>query len=317
MTERGRIRGVGAALCLLVALTLTGCVGIPTSGAVNAGPVVKNGRDQAAGADVPGGPTTGSSRDELLSDFMQAVVSPENDYRIARSYLTSDAARTWNPTKSVLVRDGTPTIQDDPSGSTLYTVSTRASINDEGIYTAQSASASQALSFSFEKVKGQWRISGLADGIVVSSTAFQQSFTDQTLYFFDPTFHYLIPDARWFPSGTAEPTRAVSALLGGPSPLLQGGVVVSAIPQGTKLQNAVEVRGSTAAVDLSAASSGLKALAQSQILKQLDTSLASRMPRPVSSPSRLSRMRSCARTRNSDSLPSSLPSARSAPRSSP
>jgi hypothetical protein len=274
-SARGYRLAVAGLLAALLTLALAGCVGIPNGGGVNVGPVVTSGNDQPSGADVPGGPTRGATRDEILADFMQAVVSPENDYGIARLYLTQAAAHAWNPTKSVLVRDNTAVTRDDPSGSATYTVTTHASIDDEGIYSEQSSPSSQSLSFSFEKVKGQWRISSLADGIVISRTSFSQSFTEQPLYFFDPTFQFLVPDSRWFPSGSSEQSRAVSALLGGPSPLLQGGVVVSAFPQGTRLEKAVALRNSTASVDLSAGASTPTPLVQARMLKQLQESLAS------------------------------------------
>jgi hypothetical protein len=80
---------------------------------------------------------------------------------------------------------------------------------------------------------------------------------------------------RWFPTGSTVQTRVVSALLGGPSETLQGGVVVSAFPEGTKLQKVVDLRANTATVDLSTDAAGQKSLAQSRMLTQLQTSLSS------------------------------------------
>jgi hypothetical protein len=273
MTDRRFARAL--AVALLLAFALAGCVGIPTSGGVNTGPLVQSGAGEPPGADLPASPPKGATRDEILTDFMQAVVSPENDYGIAREYLTTGAAHSWDPTKSVLVRDGSPETSDDATGSTLYTVDTTASIDQNGIYSQQSAESSQSLSFSFEKVHGQWRISVLADGIVIARNSFVNDFTSQTLYFFDPTFRYLVPDVRWFPIGLSLQTRVVNALLGGPSATLQGGVVVSAFPQGAKLQKAVELKSTTATVDLSADIAALKPQAQGRVLRQLDASLTS------------------------------------------
>jgi hypothetical protein len=272
--KRGRL-ALALAVALLLILGLAGCVGIPRSGGVNVGPLVQSANDELPGVDIPATPPAGATKDEILTDFMQAVVSPENDYQIARLYLTQTADHSWDPTKSVLIREGSPDTEDLSSGSTLYTVQTKAAIDADGIYTEQSSESSQALSFAFKKVNKQWRISSLADGIVISRDSFDNDFHQQALYFFDPTFRYLIPDVRWFPSGSTVQTRVVSALLGGPSETLQGGVVVSAFPQGTKLQRAVDLRSSTAIVDLSADAAGLKQLAQSRMLTQLQSSLSS------------------------------------------
>jgi hypothetical protein len=277
MSERNRMpRRVARAglVALIVALALAGCVGIPKNGGVNVGPLVGNGA-APPGAELPVGPPKGASRDEILTDFMQAVVSPESDYGIARLFLTKSAAKVWDPTKSVLIRDGTPSTDTDSDGDIVYTVATRASINDSGIYSEQSTESSQSLSFSFSKVDGQWRISALGDGVVLSRNSFTQYFSAQTLYFFDPTYRYLVPDVRWFPTGSTAQTRVVSALLGGPAPVLQGGVVVSAFPQGTRLQKVVDVRGNTATIDLSSDAAAAKPLVQSQMLKQLQESLLS------------------------------------------
>jgi hypothetical protein len=271
---RGRLARA-LAVAMLLSLGLAGCVGIPKSGGVNVGPPVQSASNGAPGADIPVSPPTGATKDEILTDFMQAVVSPENDYSIARQYLTQTADHSWDPTKSVLIREGSPDTEELPTGSMLYTVQTKAAIDADGIYSEQSFDSSQALPFSFKKVDKQWRISSLADGIVISRDSFNNDFHEQTLYFFDPTFRYLIPDVRWFPTGSTVQTRVVSALLGGPSETLQGGVVVSAFPEGTKLQKVVDLRSSTATVDLSTDAAGQKSLAQSRMLTQLQTSLSS------------------------------------------
>jgi hypothetical protein len=271
---RGRLARA-LAVTMLLSLGLAGCVGIPKSGGVNVGPPVQSANNEPPGADIPAAPPTGATKDEILTDFMQAVVSPENDYSIARLYLTQTADHSWDPTKSVLIREGSPDTEDLPTGSMLYTVQTKAAIDADGIYSEQNFDSSQALSFSFKKVDKQWRISSLADGIVISRDSFNNDFHEQTLYFFDPTFRYLIPDVRWFPTGSTVQTRVVSALLGGPSETLQGGVVVSAFPEGTKLQKVVDLRANTATVDLSTDAAGQKSLAQSRMLTQLQTSLSS------------------------------------------
>ena len=86
------------------------------------------------------------------------------------------------------------------------------------------------------KVGGQWRISELPNGIVLSRDNFENSFSEYPLYFFDPDFRYLVPDVRWFPncSGTVA-DRIVNALLAGPSNWLQGGVVTTAFPADVKV----------------------------------------------------------------------------------
>lgn len=279
MSERATTRRMpgllarAAAAAVVVAFALTGCVGIPSSGGVNTGGEIKDNGDSSF-ADLPLGPPRGASKDVILTDFMQAATSPEGDYAIAKQYLTKGAAQKWNPTASVLIREGSATPHAQLDGTVEYSVTTKASISSAGIYSEQSRQSTQPLDFSFQKVAGQWRISQLANGTVISRNSFSQVFSADALYFFDPSYQYLVPDVRWFPTGTTAETRIVSALLGGPADWLQNGVVVSAFPQGVKLAS-VDVRSNSATVDLSASAQNTKNVDRQRMLQQLQNSLQS------------------------------------------
>jgi hypothetical protein len=275
MNSRMRLplsRAIVVAAVVIVALA--GCVGIPSSGGVNIGGAISDKGKAVAPADLPLPPRKGESKQALLSDFMQAATSPDNGYYIAKQFLTKSAAQRWNPTKSVLIRQGTPSARTQPDGSIDYMVTTRASVDASGVYTPQSTTSTQLLSFSFRKVAGEWRISTLADGTVISGTSFAGVFSPQTLYFFDPTFHFLVPDLRWFPTGAAAPSRIVSALLAGPAPWLQGGSVASGFPRNVQLASGVVVRASSAVVDLSAGAQATKPIDRAHMLQQLQESLS-------------------------------------------
>jgi hypothetical protein len=260
------------AVAIVAGFALAGCVGIPSSGVVKVGgPIKSNG--QAPFADLPLGPRKNESKDEMLADFMQAATSPQNSYEIARKYLTKAAAQHWNPAASVLIREGTATQHNRPNDTVDYSVTTKASIDSTGVYSEQSRQSTQSLTFTFTKVSGQWRISGLADGTVVSRSSFTNVFAAQALYFFDPSFKYLVPDVRWFPNGSSVQSRIVSALLGGPAGWLQNGVVVSAFPPGVTLASAVEVGSNAATVDLSANVEATKTIDRQRMLQQLTQSL--------------------------------------------
>ncbi|HEY5230851.1 MAG TPA: hypothetical protein VIJ11_08175, partial [Galbitalea sp.] len=121
-----------AALCVVASLALAGCVGIPTSGSVKVGPAVHNGGD-SSGVDLPLGPPPNASRTELVNDFLQAATSADGDYAIAREFLAAKAARSWDPTKSVLVREKPATPEDIGANTVDYSVSTDASVNALGV----------------------------------------------------------------------------------------------------------------------------------------------------------------------------------------
>lgn len=260
------------AVAVLVTIALAGCVGIPSGGSVNVEPVAKSGSDSSF-ADLPSRPPKNASKDVILADFMQAAKLPEGDYANARLFLTPKAAQAWDPTKSVLIREGSATTADQVDGSISYTVTTKASIDADGTYLEQSTVATQSLSYGFQKVKGQWRISTLANGTVLPRNSFTQVFGEYPVYFFDPEYHYLVPDVRWFPIGATADTRIVSALLAGPAAWLQQGVVVTAFPQGVQVGQAVDVKSAAATVDLTADAANTKAIDRARMLQQLELSL--------------------------------------------
>jgi hypothetical protein len=266
-------RGVVAtAAAVLLSVVLSACVSIPTSGDVVPGDPVTE--DEAFPfAALPSGPQADSTQQEILADFMQAATSPEGSYEIARLFLTPGAAEEWNPNASVLIRDGGGTMATTTADSLEYSVLTSASVNSAGLYREDRDQATQRLTFEFAEVDGQWRIDGLPDGTVLSRDNFEATFDPHALYFFDPSYSYLIPDLRWFPTRSNVPNRLVSALLGGQASWLQQGATLTAFPQGTQLATPVEVRSGVATVDLTDEVAELGNLDKARILQQLQSSL--------------------------------------------
>jgi hypothetical protein len=270
---RGTRRGlVAVAAALLVSLALSACVSIPTNGDVVAGDPVTE--DEAFPfAALPSGPQADSTQQEILADFMQAATSPENNYEIARLFLTPSAAEDWSPNASVLIRDGGGTMATTTPDTLEYSVLTSASVNSVGLYREDRDQATQRLSFEFAEVDGQWRINTLPDGTVLSRDTFEAAFDPHALYFFDPSYSYLIPDLRWFPTRSNVPNRLVTALLGGQASWLQQGATLTAFPQGTQLATPVDVRSGVATIDLTDEVAEMGNLDKARMLQQLQSSL--------------------------------------------
>jgi hypothetical protein len=272
MSKRVRIAHT-IAFAVVLAVALAGCVGIPSSGGVNSGPLVKSGGGDSPFVTDPVGPPRNASRTELINDFLQAATSADNNYAIAKEYLTAKAAQSWVPTKSVLVRERPATPEDIGDNTVEYAVSTNSSVNALGVYSQQSTDSTQTLSYTFTKVAGQWRISTLPDGIVLSRTSFENFFNPYPIWFFDPDYRYLIPDVRWFPTGITVQDRIVRALIAGPADWLQQGVVASAFPAGVQPGSPVVIHNSTATVDFSANAASAKPTVRSRMEQQLQQSL--------------------------------------------
>jgi hypothetical protein len=252
------MRRLGAAVAAVLALVLTGCVSVPTSGPVLEGQVIDPDLQQDI-TFLPAPPQRDAEPEAILRGFIDAATGTEDNYAVARQYLTPAFAEDWQPQQSVLIREGAETFAEvgtSASGTALvdYTATVAASVDATGHFTELPASQSVSLSFAFEQgADGQWRIAGGPSGIVLSSADFDVLFSQHALYFFDPTTTFLVPDVRWFAGRAQTSTRIVSALLSGPSEWLRG-AVRSAFPEGTALSelNAVTVDDEgVAIVDLS------------------------------------------------------------------
>ncbi|WP_382307384.1 LpqB family beta-propeller domain-containing protein [Herbiconiux sp. UC225_62] len=223
---------------------LAACSGIPRSGPVQAGDAIGT-DDDIDVIFLAADPVKGASQQDILNGFILAAKSPQDDYQIARRYLTKSAADSWKPNEGAIVDTGPRPITTVSDTELQMNVTPVAGVNSNGAYTESTSSAPLPLSFGFTQVDGEWRINALADGIVIEDLFFDQVFSSHALYFYDPTFTYLVPDLRWFPTSTAVGTRVVKALLAGPSTWLGDGAVVTAFPDGTSTTSVVTTGGQT------------------------------------------------------------------------
>ena len=234
------------AAALALTLTLAGCVGIPLSGGVQVGPVIDD-PDNLGVEFLVSGPQDGATQEEILTGFMEAVRAPQGNFTTARLFFAKDMATSWK-SESTTIRSGTATTSAADTPNTLsYTITTAAIVDARGRYSEPPAAA-QTLRFGFTQEDGQWRISDAPEGVVLSLSSFNRVFAEQSLYFFDPSYRFLIPDVRWFPRRSSLVSNTVTELLAGPTDwLLQA--AVTAFPQATSLDS-VSVESAQAMVDL-------------------------------------------------------------------
>lgn len=264
-------------LAIAAALALVGCGGIPSSGPVVAGPAL--GEVDPEYVVSPSGPADGASPQEILSGFMLAVRAPQADYQIARQFLAKEFANDWNPDAGVAIRSGIATIEESPDSSAdapvlHYEFTMGAAVDDAGHYREQLPATERTVEIRFTQEQGQWRIASAPDGIVLGTVAFTRAFTSVALYYFDPTFRYLVPDLRWYASRSSTPFRAVAALLAGPDDWLSRSLV-SEFPAGTGVGPAgVVVSEGRAVVDLTSQAAGASGKSLSRMRQQLAATLA-------------------------------------------
>lgn len=271
-TDRGK-RMIAAVAAAVLALAVAGCGGIPTSGSVHAGDPFT---DEPTGDFVfnPLGPAKDADQRAILEGFIAAFTGPQNDYYVARQFLSKDLKKDWDPRKSVLIRTGVPSLSSVDGTTMDYVFTSVAQLDEFGAYSAV-GSATQSLQFHFVKEDGQWRIDQAPSGIVLPMSTFLTIFSKHALYFYDLSLNYLVPDERWFPGGTTA-NRIVTALLAGPPDWLKG-AVVSQFPDGTQLSpgTTVTVDSTVAQVDLTAEAAGADSAQRQRMQLQLSESLAS------------------------------------------
>ncbi len=249
-------RGFGRGLALLAVVAVTGCGGVPQSGGVHLGralPAV-GGADDSFDFDVKALPPSwrsGMSPDDVIGGFLRAVVNGDGDYAIARSYLSTIAARGWDPDRSITMYDGLKTTS---SGSgTSRSVRIRAvrtgAIDERGDFDPSRGSIDETVGLA--RVDGQWRIDRLPPGVLLSTLDAQRSIRLARVYYPNRTGTALVPEqvfVRTTQAGFA--TALIRTMLAGPGRWLSPAIRGTA-PSGTALIGNVPVVNGEADVNLS------------------------------------------------------------------
>lgn len=245
-------RRITAVAALAATLPLLGaCAVIPTSGPIQQGAEVGVETTDQVIRVIARPPQPDMTPTQIVSGFLQASASFDDDHEIARQYLTPEASIMWDPSRNVTVYDGVPTIVPDGVADVDMTATRVGSIDDEGRYAVGPSGDLITESFRMEFINGNWRIATPPQGLFLSRTDVERAFRVFEVYFLDPTFATLVPDPRYFPvEGPTPATALTRALLRGPTEWLAP-AVRTGFPDGTTLAvDAVPVVDGVARVDL-------------------------------------------------------------------
>ncbi len=243
-----RSRAVAVQL-LAVALLLSGCASMPDEGSVDR--VDSSHRaDPDSQVRVFGvSPQKGERPQQIVRGFLEATTSDEATFSTAKKYLTEREAQEWEPFVSTSVLSDGPTpgkAREDSGGRRGYTVevsgSRMAEVDDKHAYSPREGDYRE--DFHLTKVRGEWRIDQLPDGLAIGESDFQRIYRPINNYY----YARLGTDAESIAGGknvlVADPvylrrridpvTSTVKALLSGPTRWFDP-VVTSAFPSGTRL----------------------------------------------------------------------------------
>ncbi len=243
-----------AAVALTVAIG-GGCSTLPTSGEPHEFAIEVPTREPIG--QFGSGPQPGSSPTILIEDFLRACAAGSfDDYATARRYLMSEASDNWRPNQQVTIfpTDHAPRASVDSQTESLaevhFDVPTIATVDEFGSMVELPEPATTSVTFGLEKnEEGEWRISNLDDGLVLSSSSFTTGFSSYNVYFASIDGEALVADPRWIPRLRVS-SHLVNALLQGPTPAIAP-AVHGDLGEGLSLPTAgVDVRDRVAYVEL-------------------------------------------------------------------
>ncbi|WP_062071670.1 GerMN domain-containing protein [Demequina sediminicola] len=245
-----------AAVAALAAVTLSACASIPTDGDVTEG----NG-DVAPIENfepIVQGPAPEDDPAAIITGFLTASAGGvASDFTVAREFLTADASATWDPSAQVTVYDSGAVVPewDEEVNTVTYEVPLASTLDDSGRLVEAGEGEVSELVFTVVEESGEWRISDLADGVVVSEANFVSFFRPVSLAFATPDLSTVVGELRWLPNNYAA-TAAARELIEGPSPWLADAVVTGFPATAALAVESVVVADGVATVDLTAQSAG-------------------------------------------------------------
>jgi hypothetical protein len=244
----------------IVGVLLTGCgmapgsfvAQVPTAGPIEQGQLVSNPSANQFIRVIARPPRDGMSPTEIVQGFLESSASFDNNHAVARSYLTPEAAQEWDPSSGVVVYDGVPTLVE-AGAAVLFSTTLNGRISNIGRYTVEDPGTQLQQSFFLSQRDGQWRINLAPTGLLLSNFDVNRAYRSFPLYFFNPSFQTLVPDARLIPViGPALGTTLIQRLIDGPNQWLFP-VVRTGFPAGVELAvDAVPIENGIARVNLNA-----------------------------------------------------------------
>ncbi|MCX6501874.1 MAG: LpqB family beta-propeller domain-containing protein [Microbacterium sp.] len=266
-----RVIALSAVLC-----ALAGCAGLPTSGPVQAGRTAAADADQPSLDFRPDGPQPGASPQQIVDGFITAASSPEDGWAIAQMFLSPDFRSDWAPQAGVIVdafAEREYAASDDGT-SVVLTTTPVGTVDAAGTYSLTEGGETPLGYRLAQQDDGQWRITEAPAGLVMDEDLFNSVFHSYRLMYFDPTWNYLVPDVRWFPTLNAA-GRIASALVNGAPVEWLADSVVTAFPETVDLIPAVPVSGAgVAQAELSEQALAVDDLTLDRMQTQLSASLS-------------------------------------------
>jgi hypothetical protein len=212
-----RFGTAAAALMTVLLLLLTSCAQIPRSGPVGKSTDESAGKPNNAPVFFPVAPREGAGPESVIEDFYLAGSGYEDDYAVAREYLTQAASVAWKPDQRTLVFRSTKVVRTGVENVYNYELDVAYSVDADGIATQFPEGTKEKIPVTLTQVDGQWRISAIPDGIAIPEQTFKVIYGAYPIYFYEQGINNAVPDVRLINKKKTF-KEMNSALLSGPAP---------------------------------------------------------------------------------------------------
>ena len=143
-------------------------------------------------------PRPGMTPTQVVQGFLDASASFDGDHAVARQYLTPAASTEWNTGAGVSVYDGAAALTE--LGTTVVVSADEAGeIASNGRFEVAGPSAEAADVVPAHQGRRGVAHLELPPGLLLSQSDVDRAFRSFAVYFFNPSFSTLVPDARMVP----------------------------------------------------------------------------------------------------------------------
>ncbi|MDX2934542.1 LpqB family beta-propeller domain-containing protein [Streptomyces ipomoeae] len=229
----------------LGAVLLAGCASMPDSGDMRDVESTPRQDTQVRVFALP--PGEDAQPQEIVQGFLEALTSDDPNYETARTYLTGDALKQWDPSASTMVLAEGPTaftqVTGGRSDGTEYRYELSgdkvARVDGQHAYTPVSGEYRETVHLTKVKDTKQWRIDELPQGVVLGRSDFQRNYKSINKYYFTSAAQSgeqgTVADPVYVRSQVDPVTQVVRDLLKGPTRWLNP-VARTRFPTGTALK---------------------------------------------------------------------------------
>ncbi len=258
---------------LLIALLLTGCSSVPTSGPISPGLEITTTDITGSEGALPQPPRAGMSQQEVVAGFLAANSNSVGDFTIAREYLADFVASEWVPSVGIQVFEPSLDLQQTDTNTITAVGVPKLNLDAELRPTLVTGIPSRSISFSLIEEKGHWRITNPPQGTLLSTADFQRNYQIATLWFVDRQLQRLVPDFIAISQRNDPATQLIRALTSGSSDWVKPATINFVEFANSGGLAGVQRYGERVIVDLESPTLRLKAAEQNWLISQLAQTL--------------------------------------------